>query len=70
MKKGGFNEEKSSYKAIEISPNALEDDEPYLGFEGNDDPMLDIEEQQAHQGAASTESDKLVERGPGRPKLM
>nr|CAD7198160.1 unnamed protein product [Timema douglasi] len=54
----------------EISPNALEDDEPFHGFEVNDEPMLDVGERQAHQGATGTESDMLFERGPGRPKLM
>nr|CAD7567973.1 unnamed protein product [Timema californicum] len=48
---GGFNEEESSQKDVEISPNALEDDEPFHGFEVNDYPMLDIGERQAHQGA-------------------
>ncbi|CAG2057097.1 unnamed protein product, partial [Timema podura] len=42
-KEGGLNEEASSYKDVEISPNTLEDNEPFLGFEVNDDPpMLDI----------------------------
>nr|CAD7257211.1 unnamed protein product [Timema shepardi] len=67
---GGFSEEESSQKDVEISPNALEDDEPFYGFEVTDDPMLDVGERQAHQGATGTESDMLVERGPGRPKLM
>nr|CAD7398167.1 unnamed protein product [Timema poppensis] len=66
----GFNEEESSHNDVEISPGALEDDEPFHGFEVNDDPMLDIGERQAHQGAAGTESNMLAERGPGRPKLM
>nr|CAD7443437.1 unnamed protein product [Timema bartmani] len=65
----GFNEEESSHKDAEISPNALEDDEPFLGFEVNENPMLDIGERQ-DQGTASTESDMLTQRGPGRPKLM
>nr|CAD7575242.1 unnamed protein product [Timema californicum] len=67
---GGFSEEESSQTNIEISPNALDDDEPFHGFEVNDDPMLDIGERQAHQGATGTESDMLVERGPGRPNLL
>nr|CAD7589417.1 unnamed protein product [Timema genevievae] len=32
--------------------------------------MLDIGDQQAHQGAANTESTMLAERGPDRPKLL
>nr|CAD7446025.1 unnamed protein product [Timema bartmani] len=68
---GRFNEEESSHKDVEISPNTLEDDEPFLGFEVNNDPlMLDIGERKAHKGAASTESDMLAERGPSRPKLL
>nr|CAD7427005.1 unnamed protein product [Timema monikensis] len=65
-----FNEEESSQKDVEISLNALDDNEPFYGFEMNDDPMLDIGERQAHQGATGTESDMLVKRGPSRPKLM
>nr|CAD7458232.1 unnamed protein product [Timema tahoe] len=65
---GGFNE-KYKDKDIEISSNALEGHEPFLGFEVNDDPMLYIGERQAHQGAASTEFNMLAERGPSRPKL-
>nr|CAD7573265.1 unnamed protein product [Timema californicum] len=41
---GGFSEEESSQKDVEISPNALEDDEPFHGLEVNDDSMLDIGE--------------------------
>nr|CAD7570788.1 unnamed protein product [Timema californicum] len=42
-KGGGPNEETSSHKDVEISPNTLEDNEPFLGFKVNDDPsMLDI----------------------------
>nr|CAD7411214.1 unnamed protein product [Timema poppensis] len=67
---GGFNEEESSQKDVEISLNALEDDEPIHEFKVNDYSMLDIGERQAHQGATGTESDMLAERGPGRPKLM
>nr|CAD7434583.1 unnamed protein product [Timema monikensis] len=67
---GGFNEEESSQKDVEISPNALEDNESFQRFEVNDDPMLDIGERQAHQGATSTESDMLAGQGPSRPKLM
>nr|CAD7399916.1 unnamed protein product [Timema cristinae] len=59
--RGGFNEEESSQKDVEISPNALEDDEQYHGFEVNYDPMLDIGEKQAHQGATGTESKMLME---------
>nr|CAD7263424.1 unnamed protein product [Timema shepardi] len=70
MNGGGFSEEEFSQKDVEISPNALEDDEPFHGFKVNDDPMIDIGERQAHQGATGTESDTLVERGPGRSKLM
>nr|CAD7198991.1 unnamed protein product [Timema douglasi] len=68
--RGGFSEEESSQKDVEISPNALEDYEPFHGFEVNDDSMLDIGERQAHQGATVTESDMLAGRGPGRSKLM
>nr|CAD7427352.1 unnamed protein product [Timema monikensis] len=67
---GGFNEEESSQKDVEISPNTLEDDEPFHGFEVNDDPMLDIGERQVHQGATGTESDMMAQQGPGRLKLM
>nr|CAD7456103.1 unnamed protein product [Timema tahoe] len=69
-RKGEFNEEEYSHKDFEISPNALENDEPFLGFKVNDDRMLDIGERQAHQGAASTESNMLAERRPSRPKLI
>nr|CAD7259044.1 unnamed protein product [Timema shepardi] len=60
----------SATQDVEISPNALEDDEPFNGFEVNDDPMVDIGERQANQGATGTESDMLDERGPSRPTLM
>nr|CAD7398319.1 unnamed protein product [Timema poppensis] len=62
-------EKESLHKDVEISPNALEDDETFHGFEVNDDPMLDVGERQAHQGATGTKSNMLAKRGPDRPKL-
>nr|CAD7408405.1 unnamed protein product [Timema poppensis] len=67
---GEFIEEETSHKDIEISPNALEDNELFHGFKVNDDPILDIGERQADQGAAGIKSDMLAERGSGRSKLM
>ncbi|CAG2053940.1 unnamed protein product [Timema podura] len=55
--RGEFNEEESSHKDVEISPNALENDEPFLGFKVNDDRMLDIGER--HAGGAKTRQTKV-----------
>nr|CAD7256268.1 unnamed protein product [Timema shepardi] len=62
--------EADPHNAQMLLVQTLEDDEPFHGFWVNDDPMLDIGEREAHQGATDTESDMLVELGPGRPKLM